>query len=153
MDLLLSATKCDLAADVIREFGELRLKVTGTSMMPSVRPGDILTIRRSSAAELLPGRIVLCYRHQSLLAHRLVGKLGDYLFTRGDSLQFNDSPFHEDELLGEVVAIVRNGRTIAPKQTWWHRVASGLARDSELFAHALLRLHEVMNPDSLPEAG
>jgi len=33
--------KCDLAADVIRRFGALRLRVNGFSMLPSIWPGDI----------------------------------------------------------------------------------------------------------------
>ena len=66
MDLageLYDAAKRDLAAEVIRQFGEVRLRVNGASMLPSVWSGDVLTVRRRSAAELLPGRIVLCYRN------------------------------------------------------------------------------------------
>ena len=42
--------KHDLAAEVLRQFGEVRLKVTGASMLPSVWPGDVLTVRRRSPA-------------------------------------------------------------------------------------------------------
>ena len=47
---LLDEATHDLDAQVIRQFGELRLKVTGASMLPSVWPGDVLTVRRRSPA-------------------------------------------------------------------------------------------------------
>jgi len=38
------ALKCDLAADVIRGFGTLRLRVNGFSMLPSIWPGDVVCV-------------------------------------------------------------------------------------------------------------
>src|SRR5437667_10972164 len=38
--------KCDLAADVIRRFGTLRLRVNGFSMLLSIWPGDIECVLR-----------------------------------------------------------------------------------------------------------
>lgn len=37
---------CELVADVARRFGEVRLRLTGASMMPAVRPGDVITAQR-----------------------------------------------------------------------------------------------------------
>src|ERR1043166_8467099 len=54
--------KSKLAVEVARRFGEVRLRVTGASMLPSVWPGDILTVRRVSFSELRPGQIILCSR-------------------------------------------------------------------------------------------
>jgi signal peptidase I len=142
---LQNLAKCDLVADVARQFGEVRLKVTGTSMLPSVWPGDILTVRRRSVAELLPGQIVLCYRNQGFVAHRLVGKLGDCLVTRGDSLSNEDRPFQNDEVLGEVVSILRNGRRVAPSPLWLIRAGSWILRHSELCTRMLLRLRSLRN--------
>lgn len=64
-----AAVKCDLAAAVIRSSGELRLKVTGSSMLPSIWPGDILTIRRQNLDQIRPGEIVLVARDGGLCAH------------------------------------------------------------------------------------
>ena len=61
----------------------IRLKATGTSMLPAVWPGDILTVSRRATAELQPGQIILCYRNHCFVAHRLVGQSGDSLVTRG----------------------------------------------------------------------
>jgi len=140
------AVKCDLTADVIRQFGEARLKVTGTSMLLSVWPGDVITVRRQSAKELLPGQIVLAYRNRAFVAHRLVGRRDDCLITRGDSLTYDDRPFRETEVLGAVVAILRNGRPVALSSAWWHRAGSWMVRHSELCTRILLRLQRISRP-------
>ena len=138
--MLQSAVKRDLAAQVARQFGEVRLKVTGASMLPSVWPGDTLTVRRRSVAELLPGQIVLCYRNQGFVAHRLVAKSGDSLITRGDALPYEDHPFRDQEVLGEVVSILRQGRSVDPSPTWWYCAAAWILRHSEICTRVVLRL-------------
>ena len=137
------AAKLDLAAELACRFGEVRLKVTGASMLPSLWPGDILTVRRRSVADLVPGQIVLCYRNQAFVAHRLVGKRGRSLITRGDSLPYYDRPFREDEVLGQVVGVLRHGRSIDPSPTWRLRAASWILRHSELCARVLLHLRSI----------
>jgi hypothetical protein len=137
------AAKRDLAADVIRQFGEVRLKVTGASMLPSIWPGDVLTVRRRYAAELRPGRIVLCYRNGGFVAHRLVGKRGDHWITRGDSHTFEDTPFAGEDVLGEVVGIQRGSRSVPLSRAWWHRAGSWVAARSETFTRILLRLQRL----------
>ena len=132
--------KLELAADVVRRFGEVQLQVTGTSMLPAVWPGDVLTVRRRCAAELLLGQIVLCYRDGRFCAHRLVGRRGDCLITRGDSMPNEDRPFRDEEVLGEVVGVLRQGRSIDPSPNWWYCAWSRILRHSELCTRMLLRL-------------
>jgi hypothetical protein len=134
------AAKRELAAEAIRQFGEVRLRVTGTSMLPAVWPGDVITVRRQSGAELPLGQIVLCYRNQAFSAHRLIGKCDDGLITRGDSLGYNDPPFREVEVLGAVISILRGGRSVRLSSAWWHRAVSSMVRRSELCTRVLLRL-------------
>src|SRR5213594_1846470 len=114
------AVKCQLAAEALRSFGEVRLRVTGTSMLPSVRPGDVLFVRRQDAMEALPGDIILFARDEGrLFAHRVVQKLnrrGELLWiTRGDSLPQKDPPVSRQELLGRVTAILRGESPIDPR--------------------------------------
>ena len=51
--------KCDLAEDVIRRFGVLRLRVNGFSMLPSIWPGEIACVSRVDAYR--PGDVILFY--------------------------------------------------------------------------------------------
>jgi signal peptidase I len=135
-----NVTKRNLVVDVARTFGQVRLRVTGTSMLPSVWPGDILIINRCRVAELGLGEIVLCYRNEELVAHRLTGKLGNRIVTRGDSLDYYDRPFEENEILGRVLSILRNGRYVDPAPRWWNHMGSWILRRSPLSVRMLLGL-------------
>jgi signal peptidase I len=138
---LLDEARHDLVAEVLRQFGEVRLKVHGASMLPAVWPGDVVTVRRRSSADLLSGRIVLCYRNHGFVAHRMVGKQGDRILTRGDSHLWEDIPFGDEEVLGEVVSILRNGHAVDLSPAWWHRGFSWIVRHSDLCTRIVLRLH------------
>jgi hypothetical protein len=137
------AAKRELAAEVIRQFGEVRLQVSGASMLPSVWPGDVLTVHRRSAAEIPHGQIVLCYRNGGFVAHRLVGRRGDDLITRGDSHSFEDPAFSSDHVLGEVVSIRRGDRAVSLSPVRWHRAGSWIAARSEVCTRVLLRLQRL----------
>jgi hypothetical protein len=105
--------KCELAAQVLRSFGMLRLQVTGLSMLPSVRPDDTLFIKRRGMGEITAGDIVLFARQGKLVAHRVLCKttVGGMLhaITRGDALLSPDDPVSPSELLGSVRHILRAG--------------------------------------------
>lgn len=112
---------CGLAGEVIRNFGEVRLRVFGTSMVPAVMPGDMVLIQRAMLEEILPGEIAVFLRAGRLFAHRVaerkavVNARGDkelFLITRGDRQRDCDSPVDSSELLGRVVSIERESRNI-----------------------------------------
>jgi hypothetical protein len=138
-----AAVKCDLAAAVIRSSGELRLKVTGSSMLPSIWPGDILTIRRQNLDQIGPGEIVLVARDGGLCAHRVLAKSGPLLTTRGDALPCADPPVPFDQVLGRVTSILRGRTRISPRPSVniRHRLLSSLLRRSNTLTILLLRLH------------
>jgi hypothetical protein len=101
----------ELAVEVARRFGRLRLRVTGTSMMPAIQPGDVLCVTRVEPGDASPGEIVLFARGGRLFAHRIVGRDGEggdqHLITRGDCLLENDPPVLQSELLGRVTGLER----------------------------------------------
>jgi hypothetical protein len=103
-----------LAAEVLGRFGEVRLRVMGSSMLPSVQPGDVLTIRRCAMSAVESGAIVLFTRDGRLFAHRVVARRNTHLVTRGDALEWQDPPICQDQLLGRVVTLTRNGRQRQP---------------------------------------
>jgi signal peptidase I len=116
---------CGLAEEVVRTFGEVRLRVFGTSMVPSILPGDLISIQRAAASEISSGEIVLYTREGRLFAHRVVGRAGSagqpfaaqgesLLITRGDRLRYNDPPVSSSELLGRVISIGRGDRQLEP---------------------------------------
>jgi signal peptidase I len=134
---------CELAAEVLRSFGRLRLRATGASMLPTLWPGDVLSICGRDASSAKPGDIVLFERAGKLVAHRVVKRilLHDKIHwvTRGDSVEGDDAPVSSHELLGRVIAIKRGSRLIAPHRSVASRMASWILSRSALATRALLR--------------
>ena len=81
-----------LAQDTLQRFGRLRFKALGSSMLPAVAPGDILTFRTARPGDLVVGRIVLMAGDGRLVAHRLLSHDQGLLTTMGDSLRVPDAP-------------------------------------------------------------
>lgn len=102
----------ELAAEAIRCFGALRLRVTGTSMLPALRPEDVLMIRHCCIGDAGRGDVVLYIRQRRLFAHRVVSCSGAQLVTQGDGLAEADVPVKAHELLGKVVRVIRRGKTV-----------------------------------------
>lgn len=135
---------CELAAEVLRSFGKLRLRTTGASMLPAVWPGDVLSVRRHAVEDALPGDIVLFVREGRLVAHRVVqrtiGKNGIQWVTRGDSVDGNDAPIPSHALLGRVTTIERGSRRLAPQLSLAGRLVSQILSRSDLCTRLALRI-------------
>jgi hypothetical protein len=127
-----SASRCELVAEVACRFGEVRFRATGFSMLPSVWPGDLLTVRPSPLAEMQQHDIVLYRRDGKLVAHRILHIDKDCLTTQGDSVRLHDTPVAESDLIGQVVSISRRGRNVSTNLSRWGCIGSFILRRSEL---------------------
>jgi signal peptidase len=114
-----SATRLriDLMLELLNRGGEATVRVNGSSMLPSIWPGDSLTVRRSLIAEVRRGDIALFTRDGRLFAHRVIAVAGEHVVTQGDAVPLPDAPVSSDELLGVVVAVSRNGREVGVSTT------------------------------------
>jgi len=141
------ALKCELAGEVLRSSGTLRLRVTGWSMLPTVWPGDTLVIERVDGDAVLEGDIVLFGRDRRLFAHRVVTRSGpaenSKILTRGDAMPHPDPLVSDRDLLGKVTFIVRNGKCIEPSRAprFSERAVSALVRSSEIAARVVVGVH------------
>jgi len=144
-----NAAKCDLAGQVLRTFGTLSLQVTGSSMLPSLWPGDLLLIHRQDFGQISTGDIVLFARQGRLFAHRVVspaGKRGhQLLITQGDALREPDPPISSAELLGRVSLVLRAGKWVTPRAglSFGGLLLATLASRSALAVRLLFRLHSI----------
>jgi len=135
-----------LVEEVVRSFGKVRLRVLGTSMAPSVLPGDLISIERAELDEISLGEIVLFFRDERLFVHRVVSRdvtcERPGLITRGDRLAYNDPPASAAELLGRVTSIERGRRRFEPGRgvTGWNRFIARVLRTSDLATRAYLHL-------------
>ena len=83
-------------------------------MQPFIRNGDILEIQPNGGVLLRTTDIVLCKSpNGSLVAHRIVGiKRGEgrgKLIIQGDALGIPDGYIDPGDVLGRVVAVIRDG--------------------------------------------
>lgn len=141
-----SALKCEMACEVLRSSGKLRLQVTGCSMLPTIWPGDTLLVESTSTNAVCAGEIVLFGRDRRLFAHRVVSK--DFcesteVVTRGDAMQVPDPVVSENEFLGKVSYIVRNGKCIRPRRELRsaERALATLMQRSDLAARVAVGVH------------
>lgn len=113
-------TKLCLAAELLRGRGTLHLKVWGTSMLPTVWPGELVTIQSAADDEVVPGDIVLVLRDDRFFVHRLVERRvvqdSILLIMRGDAMPHNDPPAAASQLLGRVTRIRRGNRSLVPNR-------------------------------------
>jgi Peptidase S24-like len=143
------SVQIDLAGEVLRKFGEVRFVARGCSMIPSIYPGDLLTVRSHAIADARQGQIVLCLREGRFWAHRIIRKWRDgnrvVLATRGDALAQEDPSLDENQLLGRVVSIVRYGKAVdlAPTDSLWIKLSRLAVRNSSALAKTLLRRHSL----------
>jgi signal peptidase I len=135
-----------LAGEVVRTFGGVRLRVFGTSMVPAIFPGDLISVQRAVMSEISTGDIVLYEREGRMFAHRAVGCMqspeGSQLIARGDRLRHNDPPVSSRELLGKVISIARGNSQKRPASclSGWERMIAYLLRNSDRATYLYLRL-------------
>jgi signal peptidase len=152
---VVNALKCELAGEVLRSSGTLRLRVTGWSMLPAVMPGDTLVIERVSGDAVSEGDIVLFGRDRRFFVHRVITKgqpQNAELVTRGDAMRTPDPPVPESDLLGRVSFILRNGKCLKPSQSWRfsERAVAALVQRSTFAARVVVGVHGLRQASAVP---
>jgi hypothetical protein len=105
-------TTAELATEVVGRSGRVRLRATGTSMLPAVRQGDELLFERVADATYAAGDVVLVLRDERLVAHRVMQCEPAGLRTQGDSVLRPDPWVGHERVLGKLVGHWRDGRQI-----------------------------------------
>ena len=121
----------DVVSDLIRE--EMAqgtafcFRVVSGSMTPLIGTGDEVVVERASADRLRRGDIVLYTVDGALHTHRLLARRrrgnATLLVTKGDATLNPDQPWREKQLLGKVVAIRGEDRTIDLEGRKWRAVS------------------------------
>jgi signal peptidase len=145
----LHALKCELAGEVLRSSGRLRLRVTGWSMLPAIFPGDTLVIERANSESVDKGDIILFHRDRRIFVHRVSGKSGSdgdlQIVTQGDGMAKPDPPVSSSQLLGKVTFVERNGRCLrlATSPRLPMRAVAALVRRSSSVARVVVGVHKM----------
>jgi signal peptidase I len=103
-----------LLRDLTAEGKPVEIPVRGSSMRPWLRDGDRVRLVPMTVEEMRVGDVVVRVNTAGPVIHRFVGRWpsrqGWRLLTKGDGASRLDPPVRADELVGRVVARVRDGR-------------------------------------------
>jgi hypothetical protein len=144
---LAQEARLNLAAEVLHRFGEVRFVAHGSSMIPSIYPGDLLIVRSESIADARCGEIVLFLLSGRFFVHRVMRKWPErnhiVFATRGDALTQEDPSVDGSQLLGRVTSILRHGKQVklATRLNPWTKFLRWGVRTSDTFAKILLAAH------------
>jgi len=107
----------EVIAEALTTGTVVRFSAEGTSMYPTIRDGEVITIAAVVPDDVVRGDVLLCRHDKRLLAHRVVHvttRGPERVFRlRGDATADCDAPVGADEVVGKVISVCRNGR-VAP---------------------------------------
>jgi hypothetical protein len=109
----------DLSGELLSLGFGVRFRAPGTSMHPTIRHGDLITVEPVAPANLKRGDIVLYRLQNGFIAHRIVNieernGCGLTFILRGDASTTCDAPVKPAQVLGKVVRVERGHRIIDP---------------------------------------
>src|SRR2546426_273461 len=115
----------DLAADLLRRGGPLRIKARGASMVPFLWDGDVVLVVPSTGTEVGVGDVI-CYETSPgrLFLHRVIERRRERFVAKGDALTSTDA-IDRRQILGKAVAIERRGsvKRLDTRIAWWRNRA------------------------------
>ncbi|SRR6266576_248262 len=94
----------------------VRFRAEGSSMYPTIRDGEAVTIAAVCTDDVVRGDVLLCRHEQRMVAHRVVG-VGSrgrerFFELRGDSKASSDMPVDVDAVVGRIIDVRRDGRLV-----------------------------------------
>ncbi len=144
--------KQELTLDVLRQHGRCQLQVSGTSMLPMLWPGDIVSIKNRPLSEMRLGDIVLYERCGRFFLHRLVAlpeeRFPGRLVTRGDSMPHADPAVRLEAVLGVLAAVRRDNDWLPVPRAMprTSRLAAVLLAKSSTLVRLLIRIRSYPKP-------
>lgn len=140
----------ELCTDLLNQGQAVRFAASGTSMRPTIRNGEIITVEPAEPESVKRGDIVFCAHGKGFVAHRLVryhlveGCPPQFVL-RGDATCRHEEMCDAPQILGRVIAVERGNRRLALNTTA-ARLRDGLRRHglraARYLVAALRRLKE-----------
>ena len=109
----------EVVMDLLRCGHSVRFRAKGSSMHPTIREGEAITVAPVRPAAIRRGDVILYRSARGVIAHRVAGvergPAGAPVFVpRGDASATCDEPVSESAVLGAVVSVERGGRALDP---------------------------------------
>ena len=96
-----------IAKEESRVGDQIRLRVISDSMAPLLKVGDTVIVVPNSPAALRRGDVIVVWRNEEFITHRLVARRHDHCYTKGDRFRYLDPPVDNEAVLGKVIAVQR----------------------------------------------
>jgi hypothetical protein len=108
----------ELSVQLLRRGHRVRFQAPGWSMHPTIKDRETVTVGPIAPSDVRKGDIVFYQLNGGVFVHRVVRiKNGDHMpsfVLRGDALGSPDESVTAQQVLGKVVCVERNGRSINP---------------------------------------
>jgi len=130
----------DLAGKLLQEGRTVRVKVTGTSMYPFLRDGNLVTVEPVSADRIMRGMVVVARVPDAYVVHRVIGinREGSAIL-KGDFYRKIDSPVAPRQIIGIVTGV--SGRHSEQKERKVRRLNPGIISLIRPFCKILYRIN------------
>ncbi len=107
----------ELSNEILSKGNCLRFQAKGGSMHPFIKNGQIIQVRPAKIFEITSGDIIFYHGLDNrMIVHRVIKKCREngriVLLTKGDSASQFDEYVYPESILGKIVAIERNNKTI-----------------------------------------
>jgi hypothetical protein len=94
----------------------VRFRAEGSSMYPTIRDGEAVTIAAVCTDDVVRGDVLLCRHEQRMVAHRVVSVSSHgrerFFELRGDSKASCDMPVGVRAVVGIIIDVRRDGRLV-----------------------------------------
>lgn len=114
------------------------VKPLGNSMLPLIKDGDKIFIKRSKPTEMKVGDVIAFETPNSITIHRVIGKKfrnGQlFLIEKGDN-NLHSNHITEGNIVGKVFAVERSGRIIRLDTKLWRMMGSIIVFSSHFFTN------------------
>jgi len=129
-------TFVDLSAGLLTSGYGVRFRAKGSSMLPTIQEGEMMTVVPVAPHEVSCGDIILYCFAGGMIAHRVVRMAqaadgGAVFSVRGDASWAFDQAVEAQQVLGRVVSVERGSRQVeltTQRAKFLHCVVAGLFR-------------------------
>lgn len=113
----------DISRDLLTSGYQVKFQADGSSMYPTIRNRETITVASVDPSAIRPGDIALYRCERGVIAHRVrrIERGGDgppVFRLRGDAADGDDAPVEADQILGLVRFVDRDGRRLAVAGRW-----------------------------------
>lgn len=118
------------------------IKSFGTSMLPTIHPGDVVYLRKISFQSVKNNDIVLVKKENKPVIHRVIYKKGsEFCFTKGDNNARSDGKVLPRHIIGKVYQVKRKGLIIDLEHMYLFQ--------STLYFHEIVKVKKAFEKENI----